>query len=159
MDLTVSDDDCEESRGGIRFRHARRHGEADRPSGTQQIEIRKNKDDYYAKSSMVAGVYKVHRRSRARASTKPGRLPQQEACSISASTIRARSRCTHRAKSYTFQKGGEDWFSNGKKLDSISVQSFLDKLRDLSASKFIDTGELGAPTHGHHGRFEQRQID
>ena len=29
------------------------------PSGTQQIEIRKNKDDYYAKSSVVAGVYKV----------------------------------------------------------------------------------------------------
>ena len=31
-------------------------------------------------------------------------------------------------------------------MDSISVQSFLDKLRDLSASKFVDTGSLGAPT-------------
>jgi hypothetical protein len=31
-------------------------------------------------------------------------------------------------------------------MDSTSVQSFLDKLRDLSASKFIDTGSLGAPT-------------
>ena len=31
-------------------------------------------------------------------------------------------------------------------MDSTSVQSFLDKLRDLSASKFIDTGTLGTPT-------------
>src|SRR5215469_15231143 len=28
-------------------------------SGTQELQIRKNKDDHYAKSSMVAGVYKV----------------------------------------------------------------------------------------------------
>ncbi len=31
-------------------------------------------------------------------------------------------------------------------MDSTSVQVLLDKLRDLSASKFIDTGSLGAPT-------------
>ena len=29
------------------------------PSGTQELQVRKNKDDYYAKSSVVAGVYKV----------------------------------------------------------------------------------------------------
>src|SRR5438105_8159421 len=28
-------------------------------SGTQKLEVRKNKDDYYAKSSIVVGVYKV----------------------------------------------------------------------------------------------------
>ena len=48
-------------------------------------------------------------------------------------------------KTFAFQKGGDDWFSNGKKMDSVSVQSFLDKLRDLSANKFVDTGTLGAP--------------
>ena len=45
-------------------------------------------------------------------------------------------------KTYAFQKTGEDWSSNGKKMDSTSVQSFLDKLRDLSASKFIDSGNV-----------------
>ena len=40
----------------------------------------------------------------------------------------------------------EDWLANGKKMDSTSVQSFVDKLRDLAATKFIDTGSLGAPT-------------
>ena len=28
-------------------------------SGTQELQVRKNKDDYYAKSSAVEGVYKV----------------------------------------------------------------------------------------------------
>src|SRR5437660_11349119 len=44
------------------------------------------------------------------------------------------------AKSYLFTKTGEDWNSNGKKMDVTSIQSFVDKVRDLSASKFVDTG-------------------
>jgi hypothetical protein len=48
-------------------------------------------------------------------------------------------------KFFGFQKGGDDWFSSGKKMDPVSMQSFLDKLRDLSASKFIDSGSLGTP--------------
>jgi len=34
----------------------------------------------------------------------------------------------------------------GKKMDSTSVQSFLDKLRDLSAGKFVDSGFTTAST-------------
>jgi hypothetical protein len=49
-------------------------------------------------------------------------------------------------KSFDFQKGGDDWFSNGKKMDSTSIQSFVDKLRDLAATKFLDTPSLGAST-------------
>jgi hypothetical protein len=48
-------------------------------------------------------------------------------------------------KSYGFQKGGEDWFSNGKKVDNLSVQSMLDKLRDLSAVSFVDFTALAPP--------------
>src|SRR6267154_5695539 len=28
-------------------------------SGTQELQVRKNKDDYYAESSAVAGIYKI----------------------------------------------------------------------------------------------------
>jgi hypothetical protein len=48
-------------------------------------------------------------------------------------------------KSYSFQKSGEKWLSGGKEMDSTSVQSFLDKLRDLSATKFVESG-FGTPT-------------
>jgi len=115
------------------------------PSGTQQIEVRKSKDDYYAKSSVVAGVFKatpdlgtgVDKALDDFRNKKLFDFGFNEPSKIEMHT---------NGKTYAFQKGGEDWFSNGKKLDSVSVQSLLDKLRDLSASKFIDTGTLGAPT-------------
>ena len=43
-------------------------------------------------------------------------------------------------KAYFLSKGGADWWSNGKKMDVGSVQALISDLRDLSASKFIDSG-------------------
>jgi hypothetical protein len=45
------------------------------------------------------------------------------------------------AKSYFLTKGGEDWWNaSGKKLDAGGAQAVVDKIRDLSASKFVDFG-------------------
>src|SRR5262249_35862051 len=45
------------------------------------------------------------------------------------------------SKAYFLTKGGQDWWgSDGKKMDDFGVQLFLDKVRDLSASKFVDSG-------------------
>src|SRR5207237_6963182 len=44
------------------------------------------------------------------------------------------------AKSYFLTKGGEDWWSDGKKMDASTVQSLIDKVRGLSARKFVDSG-------------------
>ena len=38
-------------------------------------------------------------------------------------------------------RSGEDWWSgSAKKMDAGTVQDVIDKLRDLSASKFVDSG-------------------
>ena len=47
-------------------------------SGTQELQVRKNKDDYYAKSSAVEGVYKVPNTLGTGARQEPGRFSQQE---------------------------------------------------------------------------------
>src|SRR5208283_4075217 len=45
------------------------------------------------------------------------------------------------AKSYFVTHSGTDgWGADGKKLDSETVQTLLDELRDLSATKFPDSG-------------------
>jgi hypothetical protein len=45
------------------------------------------------------------------------------------------------AKAYFLTKGGQDWWSaDSKKLDSATVQSLIDKVRELSANKFVDSG-------------------
>src|SRR5205085_11347305 len=40
----------------------------------------------------------------------------------------------------TYEKSAEKWMSGGKQMDSTSVQAVIDKLRDLSSTKFLDSG-------------------
>ncbi len=78
-------------------------------SGTQELQVRKNKGDYYANSSAVAGVYK-----------------------ISSGTA-------------GLDKSLDDFRNtNGTKMDAGAVSALVDRIRDLSASKFVDIG-LTAP--------------
>jgi hypothetical protein len=43
-------------------------------------------------------------------------------------------------KTATYEKSGNDWKSGGKTMDSVAIQNLIDKLRDVSASKLVDTG-------------------
>ena len=38
----------------------------------------------------------------------------------------------------TFEKMGSDWLLNGRIMDSVAVQSLIDKLRDLAATRMDD---------------------
>ena len=44
------------------------------------------------------------------------------------------------ANTHALSRSGQDWTANGKKIDSGTVNSLIDKLRDLSASKFVESG-------------------
>jgi hypothetical protein len=109
-------------------------------ASTQELQIRKSKDDYYAKSTAVPGIYKV-----------PSDVGQ--GLDKSADDFRnkklfdfgfdepSKVELHDGAKAYFFTKGGQDWWSaDSKKLDSSTVQSLIDKIRELSASKFVDSG-------------------
>jgi hypothetical protein len=144
MDLTLSDDDAKKAAAAFASGMPVATVKLTDPSGTQQIDVRKDKADYYAKSSVVPGVFKTtpdlgtgvdksiddfrNKKLFDFGFTDPGKIEMHA-----------------NSKFFGLQKGGDDWFSSGKKMDSVSVQSFLDKLRDLSASKFVDTGSLGTP--------------
>ena len=115
-------------------------------SGTQELQVRKNKDDYYAKSSAVEGTYKV-------ASTLGQALDKNlddfrnkklfDLGSDDPNKIEIRDG----TKSYFLTRSGEDWWSgSAKKMDPGTVQDLIDKIRDLSASKFVDTGLTFAPS-------------
>jgi Domain of unknown function (DUF4340) len=109
-------------------------------SGTQELQVRKNKDDYYARSSAVEGTYKV-------ASTLGQALDKNlddfrnkklfDLGSDDPNKIEIRDG----SKTYFLTRSGEDWWSGtAKKMDAGSVQDLVDKIRDLSASKFLDSG-------------------
>jgi hypothetical protein len=144
MDLTLSDDDAKKAAATFASGMPVATVKLTDPSGTQQIEVRKNKDDYYAKSSVVAGVFKATPELGMGVDKSLDDFRNKKLFDFGFNDP-SKIDMHANGKTFAFQKGGDDWFSNGKKMDSVSVQSFLDKLRDLSANKFVDTGTLGAP--------------
>src|ERR1700733_1169523 len=145
MDLTLSDDDAKKAAGAFASGMLVATVKLTDSSGTQQIEVRKNKDDYYAKSSVVAGVFKGTPELGMGVDKSLDDFRNKKLFDFGFSDP-SKIDIHANGKTFALQKGGDDWFSSGKKMDSVSVQSFLDKLRDLSASKFVDTGTLGTPT-------------
>ena len=110
-------------------------------SGTESMEVRKDKDkNYYAKSSAVDGIYKVtadlgdgldkklddfrNKKLFDFGWTDPNKVQVGKAA---------------------YDKVGDKWMAGAKQMDSPSVQSVVDKLRDLTATKFLDSGGAGAP--------------
>jgi hypothetical protein len=108
-------------------------------TATQSLEIRKIKNIYYAKSSAMDGVYKIgnelgdalgksiedYRNKKVFdfAYSDPTRVVFQDG-----------------GKTTPYDKIKDKWMSGGKEIDSTSLQAFVDRLRDLSATKFVDTG-------------------
>jgi len=108
-------------------------------SGAQELQVRKNKDDYYAKSSAVTGVYKV--------STGTGTGLEKGLDDFRNKKLfdfafadPEKIELHGGPKSYFLTRSGGDWWSNGTKMDPGTVSAFIDKIRDLSASKFPESG-------------------
>jgi hypothetical protein len=108
-------------------------------SGTQELQVRKNKDTYYAKSSAVEGAYKVDS-SLGQALDKG--LDDFRNKKLFDFGFKDPSKIeTHNgSKAFFLSKSGSDWWSNGKKMDSGSVQPYISDLRSLLASKFVESG-------------------
>lgn len=113
-------------------------------SGTQTLTVRKDKTgDYFARSSIVDGVFKVSNDLGTGLDKSLLDFRNKKLFDFGFSEP-SKIEMRDGAKSYQFQRAGESWMSGGKKMDNVSVQSLLDKLRDLSATDFPDTG-FGTP--------------
>ena len=109
-------------------------------SGTQELQVRKNKDEYYAKSSAMEGIYKVPSTLGQALDKNLDDFRNKKLFDLGAddpNKIEVRDGL----KTYFLTRSGEDWWSgDAKKEDSGTVQDLVDKIRELSASKFVDSG-------------------
>ncbi len=105
-------------------------------SGTQTLEVRQDKDHtYFAKGSAVDGVYKI---------------PSDVGDGLNKSLDDFRNKKVFdfgfsdptklEVKGAVYTKSGDKWTSGGKTMDNSSVQNLIDKLRDLTATKFPEKG-------------------
>lgn len=105
-------------------------------AGTQALEVRKNKDDYYAKSSAVAGIYKVGP-DLGKELEKPLEDFRNKKLFDFGFNDPTRIEVQQGGTDKAFVRSGSDWKSGTQTMDAGSVQAFIDKLRDLSAAKFV----------------------
>jgi hypothetical protein len=108
-------------------------------TGTQSLEVRKNKNDYFVKSGAVDGVYKVANDLGTGLDKALDDFRNKKLFDFGFDDVTA-VEMHDGSKLYSLVKGGQDWWSNGKKMDGASVQAFIDKFRDLAAAKFPDSG-------------------
>jgi hypothetical protein len=108
-------------------------------SGTQELQVRKNKDDYYAKSSAVAGIYKIASGTGTGLDRGLDDFRNKKLFDFGYADPE-KVEIHDGPKSYFLTRSGSDWWSNGTKMDPGTVSALIDKIRELSASKFHEAG-------------------
>jgi len=138
MDLTASDKAATESDPAFAKDTPVATVKLTDESSTQQLQIRKSKDLYYARSSQVDGAYKVDSSLVDSLNKKVDDFRNRKLFDFGYADPDKLE--IHSAKTYSLMRGGEDWWNNGKKMDADSIRSLISALRDLSAEKFVDSG-------------------
>ena len=108
-------------------------------SGTQTVTVRKNKDDYYATSSVVKGAYKITSDLGQAVDKGPDDFRNKKIFDFGFNDPN-KIEVQQGSDDKTYMRSGTDWKRDGKTMDPGNVQSFIDKLRDLSATKFDAAG-------------------
>jgi hypothetical protein len=113
-------------------------------SGSQELQVRKSKDEYYAKTTAMAGAFKVTKEL-AEAIDKNLDDFREKRLFDFAESNPEKIEMHSGPKSYFLTRSGEDWWSDGKKMDAVSIDSLVRAIRLLSATKFVSS-EITAPT-------------
>lgn len=108
-------------------------------TGTQTLEVRKKGEAYYAKSSAVPGIYKIASDVAEGLNKGLDDFRNKKIFDFGFNEP-ALVNVKDGEKTYAFQKKDEKWLAGGKVVDATSVQSLIDKLRDLKATKILDAG-------------------
>ena len=142
MDLSASEDEKKVSAAfasGVPFASAK----VTDVSGMQEFHVRKNKDDYYAKSSAVAGVYKISRATGTGLDKNLDDFKNKRLFDFGFADP-DKIEVHDGSKGYLLTRSGSDWWSSGTKMDSSTLSALIDKIRDLSATKFPESGFTAA---------------
>lgn len=109
-------------------------------SGTQQLQVRRDKDkNYYASSSVVEGVHKITSDAGDGLDKGLDDFRNKKLFDFGwndPSKIEIRQGTSTTA----YERSGEKWMRAGKHMDSTTMQTMIDKLRDLAAIKFPEKG-------------------
>ena len=139
MDVSVSDADEKKAASAFATGSPMATARVTDESGTQELQVHKSKDGYYAKSSAVEGVYKVSDELAQVLNKSLDDFRNKKLFDLGFSDPN-KIEMHDGPKAYFLTRSGDDWWSDGKKMDTSSLLPFVENIRDLSASKFGESG-------------------
>jgi hypothetical protein len=139
MELSGSEDNSKEAEAAFARGTPVATAKVTDESGTQELQVRKSKDTYCARSSMVEGAYKVGSEIGQGLEKSLDDFRNKKLFDFGFNDPN-KVELHSGAKAYFLTRSGEDWWSNGKKMDAISAEGVVSKLRELAATKFPDAG-------------------
>jgi hypothetical protein len=107
--------------------------------GAQTLDLRKNGNDYFAKSSAVQGAYKVDASLGTSLDQSLNDFRNKKLFDFGFEDP-GKVEMHQGQKSWFLTRNGNDWWFDGKKVDSSAVESFVEKLRDMTATGFPASG-------------------
>ncbi len=139
MDLSGAADDLKKTDAAYASGQAAGTATVSDAAGIQTLDLRKNKDEYYAKSSAVKGAYKVSA-DLGKEIGKPLDDFRNKKIYDFGFSDPTRIEVQQGSSGKVYIRSGSDWKLNGATVDPGSIQSLIDKLRDIAAAKFVDAG-------------------
>jgi uncharacterized protein DUF4340 len=108
-------------------------------SGTQELQVRKNMDDYYVKSTAADGAYKVARDLGDEIDKKLDDFRSTKLFDFGENNPE-KIEMQSGSKSFVLTRTADDWMENGKKVEGTTVDALLREIRLLAAMKFVTSG-------------------
>lgn len=139
MDVTLSDEEVAKAPSLFTTGTLIVHANVTGAEGTQQIEVRKNRETLFARSSVIEGTYQVAADLASSLDKSVDDLRNRKLFDFSFSEP-TKVEVRDGDKTTTLTKSGENWQRGGKNMDAPAVQQIIDKLRDLTSIKFLTTG-------------------
>jgi hypothetical protein len=140
MDTTVSDEEAAKAASAFAGGTPVAVVKVTDASGTQQLQVRADKDkNYYAKGSAVEGVYKVTPGLGSGLEKSFEEFRNKKVFDFGWSDP-SRIEVHDGTKSAIYQRSDQKWTSGGRQMDATAVEAVVEKLRELSAAKFVDKG-------------------
>ena len=139
MDTTISDEDAKKAAAQFYSGSPMGTVKMTDASGTQTLELRKVKEDYYARSSVVQGVHKAGKDAGEAVNKGLDDFRNKKLFDFGFDEL-SKFEIRDGDKPHAFQKDAAEWKMNGKKVDAANVQKLIDSLRDLTSVKFAEFG-------------------
>jgi len=140
MDSNMTADDLKQAASTFRSATRVAVAKVTGASGEQELEVRKTGDgDYYARSSVVEGVYKVTNVVGEGVGKGLADLRNKKLFDFGFSEP-AVIEIRDGGKTSVYEKKDDKWLRDGVEMDSVKVRVLIDELRDLSADSFPESG-------------------